>query len=207
MSEAIFGLIGVIVGSLITGMKELWMGWHSRRKNQQYLAIRVVTYLDFFSERCAEVVDDDGDIDQEGYTRTSIAEPEFDIDSIEVEWKSISAELMYRILNFSNLFTAAKSQIKAAGEYSDPPDHGRFFDERQIQYANLGLEAIDIANVLRQNHNFPDRDYEHWAPEAFMKEKRSKILTSREERSEATKAMFASLKTEHSKSDSSKNHK
>lgn len=60
MTEAIFGLIGVLVGSGISLFQTHWMEKRANDKNARYLAIRVVCILDKYLEDCAEVVNDDG---------------------------------------------------------------------------------------------------------------------------------------------------
>lgn len=205
--EALFGLIGVIVGSLITGLKELWVGWYHRKKNQEYLAVRVATYLDYYSERCRDVAGDNGDEDQHGYTHTTVDDPVFNLETVEVEWKSIPSELMYRILNFSNLIVAAEKYVKDTAEYSDPPDYTSAFEARQIQYAKLGLEAIDIANILRKEHKLPARDYGDSDPETFMRE-RIKLIEKRQiERHENSKALLdKALKSRQDKEQNANNN-
>lgn len=193
MAEAIFGLIGVVVGALITGAKDLWIGWYSRKKKQEYLAIRVATYMDYFCERCADVAGDSGEPDQHGCLHTTVAQPDFDLDSIEVDWKSISADLMYRILNFSNLLETAKNKIRDAGEYADPPDYEEGFEERQYQYAELGLEAYDIATVLRQTFKLPTRTYSDWSPQEFLEERKERVLRQREKRREQSRKMIENM--------------
>ncbi len=60
MMEAIFGLIGVLVGSIIPWLQNHWTNTEAAKKEARYLAIRVVCILDKFVEDCAEVVIDDG---------------------------------------------------------------------------------------------------------------------------------------------------
>ena len=60
MTEAIFGLIGVIVGSTISWFQTYWTNKQAAKRDAKYLAIRVVCILDKFVEDCADVVSDDG---------------------------------------------------------------------------------------------------------------------------------------------------
>ncbi|MET0026462.1 MAG: hypothetical protein ABW101_02400 [Candidatus Thiodiazotropha sp.] len=62
MTEALVGLLGVIVGALITGISEYITNKISRRKRGEYLAIRVVAILDNFVSHCVHAVNDLGSI-------------------------------------------------------------------------------------------------------------------------------------------------
>ena len=55
MSDAWVGFVGVIVGALITGGKEVIASWITRRRDAAYLAIRIVYMLDRYEEGCAKV--------------------------------------------------------------------------------------------------------------------------------------------------------
>ena len=60
MTEAIFGLIGVLVGSAISWLQVYWTNKQAAKKNSKYLAIRVVCILDKFVEDCGDVISDNG---------------------------------------------------------------------------------------------------------------------------------------------------
>lgn len=60
MTEAIFGLIGVLVGSGILWFQSHWTNKKEAEKSVRYLAIRVVCILDKYMEDCAAAVKDTG---------------------------------------------------------------------------------------------------------------------------------------------------
>jgi hypothetical protein len=60
MNEAIFGLIGVLLGSGIPWFQSHYTKKQEDKRNANYLAIRVVCILDKFVEDCIEVIKDDG---------------------------------------------------------------------------------------------------------------------------------------------------
>jgi hypothetical protein len=144
MSEAVIGLIGVMVGALITGASEFWKERRTRKKNAEYLAIRIVSLLDRYVEGCTEVAGDDGlcqgQPDEDGCRRIQVEVPELHIQLIDVDWRSIPATLMYQILSFPNKIDAANHRIHGEFEHaSSPPDYEEGFEERRYQYALLGL--------------------------------------------------------------------
>lgn len=150
MSDAVSGLIGVVVGAIITGAKDELVRWRTRRNHGEYLAIRVVSILDRYVEGCIEVVNDDGlafgQRGPDGCLSPQASLPDFEVQSLDVDWKCISAKLMYGILSFPTLIYSANQHISAANDYAaGPPDYEEFFEERQYQYAVLGLKAAKLA--------------------------------------------------------------
>ena len=169
MSEAVIGLIGVVVGALITGASEFWKERRARKKNAEYLAIRIVSLLDRYVEGCTEVAGDDalcqGQPDKDGCRRVQVEVPELHFQSIDVDWRSIPATLMYQILSFPNKIDAANHRIHGEFEYaSSPPDYEEGFQERRYQYALLGLAASGMADELRTRYGIPAREYGDWNP-------------------------------------------
>lgn len=111
MLEALIGLLGVIVGASITVAREYWVAKTSRRKDAEYLAIRVITLLDGFAEKCADVVGDDGLIHgqtgPDGRRSPQASTPDCTVESLDVNWKSIPSNIMYEILSLPNQVSMA----------------------------------------------------------------------------------------------------
>jgi hypothetical protein len=101
MESAVFGLLGVVIGSLLTVAKEWWFQNRKSRKDAEYLSIQVSCELERYAARCAEVVADDGLCegrpDENGYCTPQVTPPEFDPRSFDVEWKALPASLMYEV--------------------------------------------------------------------------------------------------------------
>lgn len=179
MTEALIGLVGVIVGALMTAAKDIWVERRSRRKNAEYLAIRVVSMLDRFVEGCTGVAGDDGlsygQPNEEGEREIQVSAPDFEVQSLDVDWKSIPAELMYEILSFPDLVSAATHRVSGAFEFADPPDYEEGFEERQYQYALLGLKASQIAIKLRRKYRLPEHEHRDWSPIDYLRETQERI--------------------------------
>ncbi len=195
MSDAVIGLIGVIIGALLISAKDFLASFMSRRKNGAYLAIRVISILDRYVEGCANVVSDDGlyhgETNSDGYRQIQSSVPEFEVQSLDVDWKSISANIMYEILSFPNQIDAANHRIQSVFEYAaTPPDYDDGIEERQYQYAVLGLKASNIADRLRTAYGVPMREYCNWNPIEYLKEMKQKIDKIQEKRNEQA-AKFA----------------
>lgn len=179
MTEALIGLAGVIVGALMTAAKDIWVEWRSRRKNAEYLAIRIVSMLDRFVEGCAGVAGDDGLSEglpnKEGVREIQVSAPEFEVQSLDVDWKSIPAELMYEILSFPDLISAVTHSVSRAFEFASPPDYEEGFEERQHQYASLGLKGSQISAKLRNKYRLPEREHGDWDPIEYLRKAKERI--------------------------------
>ena len=111
MSEAIIGLIGVVLGGVLTSFKDLVAHFFTRRGNGRYAAVRIIAVLDEYAQKCVSVVADDGTCegrpagrtDQgEEYYDPQVASPEPPAFPNDIDWRSISFKLMHRILALPN---------------------------------------------------------------------------------------------------------
>ena len=179
LTPAFFGLLGVSLGTGLATLKEWWFNRRSDTRDATYLAVQVVGQLDRFVFACSEVVTDDGlcrgQRDEHGYRCAQVKPPKFSPESLNVEWRSIPADLMYEILDLPYKAEVAMHIIEGASENADPPDFDDFFEERQLQYANLGLLAAATAGRLRKHAVLPERSVAHWDPIAWMSERKTKI--------------------------------
>jgi hypothetical protein len=135
VDKAYIGLLGVFVGAFLTLIKDWSFERRSRRKNAEFLSIHSVCMLDHFVSACVVVVQDDGldcgQYDSDNCRSPQVTLPNFKPQSVEVEWKSLPAPLMYEILSFPNEIEESNAQIDAVYEYkAGPPDYEEFFDER-----------------------------------------------------------------------------
>lgn len=186
LAPAISGLVGVLLGSVLTTLKESWFSHRNDVRDARYLAVQVVGRLDRYVFACSEVVTDDGlyqgQGDEHGNSVAQVKSPEFSPETLIVEWRSIPGDLMYEILDLPYKAGVATHIIEGASENAVPPDFDDYFEERQLQYANLGLQAAAIAGRLRKYANLPERSIAHWDPIVWMSERRTKIEATRTER-------------------------
>ncbi|MEW8682123.1 MAG: hypothetical protein AB2536_09480 [Candidatus Thiodiazotropha endolucinida] len=187
MVEALIGLLGVIVGASITAVREHWASAEATKKSAEYLAIRVVSVLDGFTEQCADVVGDDGlsngQVGPDGCREVQVSTPNLSVEKLDVDWKSIPSNLMYEILSLPNRVSAADQKISSVWEYvAGPPDYEELFEERQIQYGELGLKAASLSDELRNLYGIPPREYRDWNPVDFITEGVARATAERNER-------------------------
>jgi len=139
---ALIGVVGVVLGLGWVSVKEFAVHWAQRKRDPQYLAVRIVCILDAFVRACVDVAEDDGEPDQQGGFYSSTEAPSLSFDSLEVEWKAIPVMLTYAILNLPAQVDLAGRAIAVAAEYSDDPDHVTFFRKRQERHVALGVAAL-----------------------------------------------------------------
>lgn len=187
MESAIFGLVGVALGALLTVAREWWFQSRKDKKDAEYLSILVSCELERYAARCAEVVGDDGLCegrpDENGYSSIQVKAPKFESHAFSVEWKSLPALLMYEALDFPYKAELAAQSVSAAFEYAaTPPDFSEGFEERHLQYACLGLAALKLATKLRGYVGLPPRDIGEWNPAEYMESHKADIESRRKAR-------------------------
>lgn len=189
MIAGIFGLLGVILGSLLTGCKDWLTHRFKRRDNGRYAAVRLITVLDEYAEGCVSVVSDDGTCEGRPAGRTEQGEEYYDPQVTgpepptfpdDIDWQSINYELMYSILSFPNNVRKTIRYISASAEHASPPYYEELFDARQKGYAHLGMEAINLVRNLRGEFKIPKTpkkfwDYDGWDIEKFFQEKLTEL--------------------------------
>lgn len=161
MIEAVIGLVGVIVGSAITVFKESWTSWRNRRRSGAYAAIRITCLLEEYADKCVDVVQDDGTAygrpagrtaDGEEFYEVQVQRPDAPSFPDDIDWRSLDISLMHRILGLPNKARRTDRYIDENSEHSFPPFYSEMFEARQLGYAELGIEALQIAADLRMKY-------------------------------------------------------
>lgn len=150
----------MIVGAFLTTAKDWWFERRKSQKDIAYLATHVVCIFDRFVANCIAVTRDDdlsyGQRDKDGCKVPQVNHPTLDFTPLDVEWKSLPPKLMYEILNFPSLIDDAESYISVVtGFDAEPPDYEEYYESSNIKYAELGLRAIEISNILRDLGKLP----------------------------------------------------
>ncbi|MEQ0277561.1 hypothetical protein [Klebsiella sp. CN_Kp100] len=121
-----------------------------------FIATELVFLLEQFAEGCTRLATDSGEQNPEGeYTPTENL-PELIITNISGDWRTLPPRVMYRIYELPVLQNEVRRHVAAFYEhYWEPPNHSRYFRERQFQYARLGLKAVILARRLRKLVSLP----------------------------------------------------
>jgi hypothetical protein len=160
----------------------------------EYLSIQVAYSLERFIAGCAAVTSDDGlrdgAPDQHGERSKQVDVPKFDPNALDVEWRALPVGLMYEILDIPAKTEEADSCILGQTEGATPPDYWGWFEERQFQYATLGLNASSIVAQLRTLAGLPQRPPQRWDKIAYMKSRIDEIAQERNAREERYRKAF-----------------
>lgn len=181
LTSAISGLVGGIMGSLITTGKEILFRKAKTDNNAKYLIIRVVCELDRYTNSCAQVVGDTGVgyemPDEDGGRTPQVPAPKLDLGFFDVDWKCLPIELLYEVLNFPQKDENARQIVNNIFDFAD--HHAEYadeaFEERQFQYAGLGIEASQLATKLREQLKLPERNVTEWNSITYMRDHFDKI--------------------------------
>jgi hypothetical protein len=191
VNQAVFGaavgIVGVVIGSFLTLLREVWSDSRMRARHARYLAIRVVCILDKYIENCAEVVSDDGLCDgrrdEQGCLQAQVPTPPPPAFPEGLDWKSIDHALMYRLLSMPNEADAADRKIDFTWQYvAGPPDFEEFFEERQDQYATLGLAAFALTQEMRTKYDIPAQSFGEWNPPKRLAKAKAEVEEDRRKR-------------------------
>ena len=90
---------------------------------------------------------------------------------------------MYEVLDFPYKAELAGNSVSSSFEYAaTPPDFSEGFEERQLQYACLGLLALKLAEKLRRYAGLTPRETGEWNPAEYMERCKAEIESLRHER-------------------------
>ena len=185
MIEAIFGLVGVVVGSFLTIAKDSVVSWRQRKREGSYSAIRLVCILHEYADYCVDVVQDDGTShgqpagrteDGEEYYVAQVRRPAPPDYPDDIAWRSLPESLMHQILGLPNKARTTDRYIDGEAEYAaTPPDYTEFFEARQEGYATLGHDALSLAEQLSNEYRITAAHKAElgsdWDPKAFLADK------------------------------------
>ena len=186
-ATGLFSLGGVALGVFLTIGKDWIQSYRSNKTKAEYLAVRVTCALDRYVDGCVKIVNDYGMPNDRGFYEVQEDFPELDLESMDLEWKTLPTDIMYRILSFQNQIESAHRSIAHYEEYeASPPDYSEAFEERQYQYAKLGMLANIYASKLRKKYGLPDRKFNDYNPLTDMKKRYLDIKRCRKAMEEKT---------------------
>lgn len=119
-----------------------------------------------------------------GYLEPQVKSPGAPVFPGDIDWKSISPELMYKILSLPSDVEAADNIIDFAADNSCPPDYEDFFDTRAFWYACSGMRAHKLAEELSEKYGIRKKNYINWNPAAELEKELRGIQKRRKEHDE-----------------------
>lgn len=179
MLEAIFGLVGVVVGASLTSLQTFLTDRKTRLDNGRYLAIRVVCILDLYVDKCASVVLDDGlsygQRNEDGYLTPQIPTPPPLTYPDDIDWRAIKTDLMYELLSLPSRAESENATIDFYWGIAHPPDFDEYFDTRRRAYIDLGLRSAQQALRLRELYAVPEKVYGEWNPIERLRQEKGRL--------------------------------
>lgn len=164
LNDGIIGLFGAFLGAITTGVVSFFTIFFFRRRDRKgkalYLAVRIVNQLDKYAFDCLNVVKDEGLRNAKDIRQPEEKTPPPPIYPNDIDWTSIDCKLMECIVSLTNKAEEADISISHTIEFevAGPPDYEEFFEERQLQYALLGLKTREIIEKLRNKYSVSSRN-------------------------------------------------
>lgn len=179
-------LVAGIVLFLLNWLREYLTARWKRHSEAEVLAFSLATQLDRLISDCTDVVDDPLTSDPEtGYAEATVRSPSL-VFAETLPWAVFDKRLQYRIRSLPNKIDAAIRSCSNIGEYGDgPPDYDDYFEERQLRFCWIGLEACLLTEELAAKFGVEILDRGEWEPEENFKSTISKIDERRKVRKAA----------------------
>lgn len=142
--------------------------------------------LDQYAAYCVRIAYDDGKvathaIDGKGMEfchvrEVGVGEPLPPIYSENINWEAMDSKIHYRVRSLLKASKEIASSFDSLSIEIKSPDCEKYFEERQLAYARLGLEACDIAKQARGIYGIPrPGTLKGERPEIALKKKISEI--------------------------------
>lgn len=144
-------LVGALLGAVIPAVVTHRQNKRSREDEQGFLAVQVSSALYGYASECVDVAYDSGEHDDQGRLCPAIRAPTFDPLSLDVNWRTISVQLLDRIFAIPSAQRIVNERLgwEAQNDFEYP------VLDRQAEYGRLALKALRIAHDLRRAANLP----------------------------------------------------
>jgi hypothetical protein len=197
----VIAVSGQLAASLIGWGKEYWFDASKRRREAEYLAIRLVLVFDELITACYNVVHDPLTEDQVGCSEATIGDPTISL-PVDGDYKALPRRLMFQIMSMPSKLDGIKEGMALAWEFSGPPNYDEFFEYRREHWSKLGLQALELIDRLCREYKIPppDRPKYYTPRESFLNEL-VKVGQEKKGRDEANSKMMASFIASQPKAD------
>lgn len=193
----LIAVVGQLVVTLIAWGKEVWFDRSKKKKEAEYLAMRLMLVFDEFTNDCFNAVHDPLTEDQEGCTHSTVDDPMLTLPS-DGDYKALPRRLMFEIMSMPNRVDSLKEGLSSAAEFSGPPDYTEFFEYREEHWSKLGLKALDLVDALCHQYKIPPPERtEYYTPRASFEKVLVQIDAAQKERAKRNAVMMASFKLTH----------
>ena len=174
-------VVGQLTATLIAWLKEARFAAAKKRKDAEYLAMRLVLVLDSLVGACYNAVHDPLTEDSEGILENTVNDPTLTL-PVDGDYKALPRSLMYELLSMPNKLGGIKEGLAATADISGPPDYQEYYEYREEHWSKFGLKALDLIDALCRQYKIPLPERpEHYTPGELFREVVSKIEETRRE--------------------------
>lgn len=186
-------LVGQLTATLVAWLKEARFAATKKRKDAEYLAMRLVLVLDTLVGACYSAVHDPLTQDRDGISENTVDDPTLTLPA-DGDYKALPRSLMYELLSMPNKLDGIKEGLAATADFSFPPDYPEYYEYREEHWSRLGLKALDLIDALCRQYQIPLPERpEHYTPNESFREVIAKIQEAQRERDERNAAIIAKL--------------
>ena len=158
---ALIAPVGVLAGagvtSALTWRRELRKEEQQRARDRSYLAVLVSAHLEKFARDCCTSAWETGDPQDPDEEYGPMTRPELvDLLQLKVEWRSLSSDLMYDILNLPEELAQGRRRTSAIYSWHDEVSRELFWSHRE-EHSAIGTRALNLADRLRNEGGLPSR--------------------------------------------------
>lgn len=184
---------GQLAVTLIAWLKDAQFAARKKRKDAEYLALRLVLVFDGVVNACYSAVHDPLREDQEGISESTVPDPTITLPS-DGDYKALPRDLMYDVLSMPNRLDGIKEGLAATAEDSFPPDYPEYYAYRCEHWSRFGLKALDLIDALCRLYKIPQPERpDHYTPEEAFKNELANVENYQKERDKQNAAMTAHL--------------
>lgn len=188
---------GQLIVALIAWGKEFWFDRRKKKKEAEYLAMRLVLVFDELSNDCYNAVHDPLTEDKEGCNESTVPDPTLTLPS-DGDYKALPRQLMYDVMSMPNRIDSIEEGMASAWAFSSggPPEFHEFFEYRREHWSKLGLKALDLVDALCRQYKIPPPERPHfYTPRQSFQDELAEIAEDKKQRRAQSDAMIAHLTT------------
>ena len=156
VSQLISGLIGVVVGALLTAFIQWVAHRHAKQQRLQHLILVMCSILDEFCSDCQDAIEEEGD--EHSYYRGGFIVPAPTVPAFPagVDWTVVDLDRLRRFLELRLALPRADKRLEHIwNEWAHPPEMEAAFAFRREKCSEFLQEALELSAALRKKANPP----------------------------------------------------
>lgn len=187
---------GQFLVSILGWVKEARFAGEKRRRDAEYLAIRLVLCFEDLVGASYNAVHDPLATDEKGCAVSTVSLPALVLLS-DADYRALPAQLMYEVLSMPNRLDGIKEGLSAVSEHTGPPDYDEYFEYRRKHLSALGLRALNLIDVLCSTYKIPPPERpEFYTPRESFQDELEKIEKQEQVREAENRDMWERMEVQ-----------